>query len=474
MSTRSTLSALTATAIASAGLVAAQDAAAATGSFSCSAAAISGTVLGQAITPVAGAGGDGPCQTADGTSAFTTPLGGSAIAKTLLSGATGDVGAQRATSTAGVQGLAVGGLSSLLPALPAASLPAGLSALEIPLPVVAPVISGVTGVTGVTGSLGGLLGGVTGTTGTGTGSTTGSLLPSKITVDALDAVKALVPAGALPNLDLLKLDGLTSTATAACQAGTAVLRGVTDIAGLQSLGQPLPVDQAVSRVVALADPQNIPVGGLDLSLVKLPAGLRFDDPVVGTVLQTAVRTVLASLPPITIPAVVGEVKVTPASTEDDGTTLLQRGPRVTVTALGRELADVTLGSARVSALGVDCGLPVAAPAAIAPASQLAVQCAKRRVTLVDVAERPQWVSLLGAAAASEVGSKVSIVYTKTGKVVSTATVRDSGFFRAKAPLPPKAERDDNDARYMAVIENDRSMSLKLQRRMRISRMSNRG
>jgi hypothetical protein len=147
---------------------------------------------------------------------------------------------------------------------------------------------------------------------------------------------------------------------------------------------------------------------------------------------------------------------------------------VTVTALGRELADVTLGSARVSALGVDCGLPVAAPAAIAPASQLAVQCAKRRVTLVDVAERPQWVSLLGAAAASEVGSKVSIVYTKTGKVVSTATVRDSGFFRAKAPLPPKAERDDNDARYMAVIENDKSMSLKLQRRMRISRMSNRG
>jgi hypothetical protein len=278
MSTRSTLSALTATAIASAGLVAAQDAAAATGSFSCSAAAISGTVLGQAITPVAGAGGDGPCQTADGTSAFTTPLGGSAIAKTLLSGATGDVGAQRATSTAGVQGLAVGGLSSLLPALPAASLPAGLSALEIPLPVVAPVISGVTG---VTGSLGGLLGWVTGTTGTGTGSTTGSLLPSKITVDALDAVKALVPAGTLPNLDLLKLDGLTSTATAACQAGTAVLRGVTDIAGLQSLGQPLPVDQAVSRVVALADPQNIPVGGLDLSLVKLPAGLRFDDPVVG-------------------------------------------------------------------------------------------------------------------------------------------------------------------------------------------------
>jgi hypothetical protein len=461
MSTRTTLSALTATVIASAGLVAAQDAAAATGSFSCSATAVTGTVLGVPITPVAGAGGDGPCQTTDGTSSFTTPLGGSAIAKTLLSGSGSDVGAQRATSTAGVQGLSLGGLQSLLPALPAPTLPAGLSALDIPLPVVAPVVSGVTG------TVGGLLGGVP----TLPGTPTGSLLPSRITVDALDAVKALVPAGALPGLDLLKLDGLTSTATAVCKAGAPVLSGVSDVAGLQSLGQALPIDQTVDKVVSLVNPGSIPVAGLDLGLVKLPAGLSFDDPVVGPVLQTAVRSVLASLPPITIPAVVGEVKVTPASTENDGTTLLQRGPRVTVTALGRELADVTLGSARVSALGVDCGDPVV-PAA--PASQLAVQCAKRKVTLVDVAAREKWVSLLGAAAASEVGKKVDIVYTKTGKVVTTATVRDSGFFRAKAPLPPKAQRDDNDARYMAVLEGDKSMSLKLQRRMRISRMSNRG
>ncbi len=466
MSTRTTLSALTATVLASTGLVAAQDAGAATGSFSCSATAVTGTVLGQPITPVAGAGGDGPCQTADGTSAFTTPLGGNAIAKTLLSGRADDTATQRATSTAGVQGLSLGGLQSLLPALPAPTLPAGLGSLEIPLPVVAPVVSGVAGT--VTGAVGGLLGG---TVPTLPGTPAGSLLPSKITVDALDAVKALVPAGVLPDLDLLKLDGLTSTASATCQAGAPVLNGASDVAGLQGLGQALPVDQAVSKVVSLVNPGSLPLSGLDLSLVKLPAGLSFDDPIVGPVLQTAVRQVLAALPPITIPAVVGEVKVTPASTDNDGTTLVQRGPRVTVTALGRELADVILGSARVSALGVNCGDPVVAAA---PASQLAVQCAKRKVTLVDVAERPKWVSLLGAAAASEVGKRVDIVATKTGKVVTTAIVRDSGFFRAKAPLPPKAQRDDNDTRYMAVLEGDKSMSLKLQRRMRISRMHNAG
>ncbi len=472
MSTRTTLSALTATVIASAGLVAAQDAAAATGSFSCSATAVSGTVLDQAIAPVAGAGGNGPCQTADGSSTLGLPLAGGALAKTVLAGS-GDVAAQRATSTAGVQSLQLGGLQSLLSALPAATLPSGLSSLQVPLPVVAPVVSGAIS------TVGGLLGGVAGGT---VPLPTGSLLPSTISVDALDAVRALVPAAVLPNLDLLKLGGVTSTATAACQAGAPVLKGVTDLAGLQSLGQEFPIGQAVDRVVSLVDPKTVPVGGLDLSLVKLPAGLSFSDPVVGAVLQTAVRSALASLPPITIPAVVGEVKVTPSSTEDNGSSLIQHGPRVTVTALGRTLAEVSLGSARVSALGVDCStlaVPAVAPVApvapeIQPASQLAVQCAKRKVTLVDVAERPDHVTLLGAAAASEVGKRVSIVYTKTGKIVSTATIRGSGFFRASAPLPPKAQRHDNDARYMAVLGKDKSMSLKLHRRMRISRMSNRG
>jgi hypothetical protein len=498
MSTRTTLSALTAltaTVIASAGLAAAQDAAAATGSFSCSATAVSGTVLGQAIAPVAGAGGDGPCQTADGSSALGLPLAGGALAKTLLAGS-GDVTGKRATSTAGVQSLQLGGLQSLLPALPIPTLPSGLSSLQVPLPVVPPGVSGlVTNVTGTVGSLvggatdtvvstvgtvGGLVGGATiRATGGPLPLPTGSVLPSTISVDALDAVKALVPTTALPNLDLLKLGGVTSTATAVCQAGAPVLKGVTDVAGLQSLGQELPIGDVVDRVVSLADPKTIPVGGLDLSLVKLPAGLSFNDPVVGAVLQTAVRSALASMPPITIPAVVGEVKVTPSSTEDNGSSLVQHGPRVTVTALGRTLADVSLGSARVSALGVDCGtiavpaLPAVAPE-IQPASQLAVQCAKRPITLVDVAERPDHVTLLGAAAASEVGKRVSIVFTKTGKVVSTATIRDSGFFRASAPLPPKAQRGDNDARYMAVLGKDKSMSLKLHRRMRISRMSNRG
>lgn len=466
MSTRTTLSALTATVLASAGLVAAQDAAAATGSFGCSATAVSGTVLGQPISPVAGAGGDGPCQTADGSSSLGLPLAGGALAKTLLAGGN-DVTAQRATSTAGVQSLQLGGLQSLLPALPAPELPSGLSSLEVPLPVVAPVVSGATG------TVGSLLGGVTG----GTGLPTGSLLPSKITVDALEAVKALVPAAALPNLDVLKLDGLTSTANAVCQAGKPLLTGVTDLAGLQSLGQSLPTNptQVVDRAVSLVKGGQIPLSGLDLSLVRLPAGLSFDDPVVGSVLQTAVRSVLSQLPPITIPAVVGQVQVTPSSTEDDGDSLVQHGPRVTVTALGRTLADVSLGSARVSAAGVDCGdlVPALSPE-IQPASQLAVQCARRAVTLIDVAERPDHVTLLGAAAATEVGKTVDIVSTKTGKVVSHATVRDSGFFRASAPLPPKAQRDDNDTRYMAVLGKDKSMSLKLQRRMRISRMSNRG
>jgi hypothetical protein len=73
-----------------------------------------------------------------------------------------------------------------------------------------------------------------------------------------------------------------------------------------------------------------------------------------------------------------------------------------------------------------------------------------------------------------VGRTVDIVLTATGKRVASGVVRPDGFFRAKAPLPPKAIRFTNLARYQAVIDGQRSLRLKLHRRMHISRMRHRG
>lgn len=463
MPRRSALATLAATAAGVASITAVLPASAsAAGGFGCTAGALSGSVLGQALAPLALAGDAGACRTADGGTALPSLLGaGAAIARTELAGPADDVRGQRATSTGGVGALRLGALDALRAALPAPVLPDGLRALAVPLPAV-PLPAGTSSEPALPG-----LGGVTGTvTGTVTG-VTGSLLPPSITIDALDAVRALVPQAALP--ELLALDGATATATAACRAGAPVLEGVSRLAGLRVLGQELPTDRVVQQALTVVSGATIPLTGVDLSRIALPAGLSFDDPLLGPVLRTAVQQALAALPPISVPGLPAEVAVTPGDQERSGDALVQRAGRVRVSVLGRTLADLALGEARVSAADVACDTPP-----VAPASRLAVECAKRPVTLVDVAEKPRYVSLLGAVAAEHVGRRVSIVRTDIGKVVATGVVRPDGFFRTRAPLPPRAVRSSNDTRYQAVLDGKRSLALKLQRRMRISRMRNLG
>jgi len=469
-------SAIAVVALGIAGLGAASPADAATGRLGCAAGAVSGTVLGQAVAPLASAGDlSSACRTQDASGALAPALGtASALARTRLEGNTSDPAAQRATSVAGLSDLKIGALDSLLGALPVPALPAGLDALNVPLPVVLPTGTATSTGTTTLPTVGGLPGLPTIPSLPVVGdpvSTVTSLLPSAIKIDALDAVRALLPAApALP--DLLSLSAARSTATAACAGGVPVLDGATDLVGLKVLGQDLGTGGLLERALTVAPGSSIPLAGADLSKIALPAGLSFADPVVGPVLANAVRSALAALPPIDIPALVANVKLTPAAQERsaDGTTLTQRAARLQVSLLGRDLVDLALGEARVAATGVDC-----APAApVAPASQLAIECAKRPVTLVDVAQRKEHVSLLGAVAKQHVGRSVSIVFAATGEKVATAVVRPDGFFRAKAPLPPAAMRSSNDARYLAVLDGHKSLALKLQRRMRISKLSNRG
>lgn len=426
-------------------------AASADGTFNCSASAIRLSVLGQtAIEPVTANSGASSCQSAIGTLAgvpqgLPAPLSASiAGAQTSLSGPAGAVYQQTASATGAIGDLAIKSLPSLPIALPAPQIPAGLDAVSVPLSsTLTTAIQLATG-----------------------------LNLSSITVNLLPAVQALLPTQALPNVDLADVHIASSTASAACINGAPQMSGSSQVVGVSALGQSLPVDQVVNQAVTLINAQSISLSNINLGLVSLPSGLSFSNPIYGSALQAAVQSVVNGLAPVTIPATVGQVSVTPAQQTNSNGTLTQRALEVSASILGHSVADVVLGEASVSDSGVSCAPPaVAAPA---PASTLALQCTSRKLNLINVIDSGHHVSLLGAADRSLIGKSVEIIFSATGQRVASAIVRPDGFFRASVPLPPRSIRHTNAARYVAVFGAERSLDLKLDRRMHISALHHRG
>ena len=400
--------------------------------FGCTASPLRATVLGEVLEPVR-AGSTAACEpvtkaldalgaplAADGVGARTGMSDGKAVAATRLSG------------------FEAGSVASLLPALPQVPLPAGIGALPVALPASAQLLG----------------------------------LPSLLTVDATEAARALIEERKLPAVPAAAADLVELGAGAACDAGRAVLDSLAQVQGLRALGQALPTDRPVDTAMPLAPAQLVDFSTLDVDAVALPGGLSLADPLVGPILRTALETAVGGLPALSVPAEVAHVVVEPAAREQDGDSLRQIGPRVRVSALGRELVDLTLGDALVSAL-CDPVASIVAPAEappVSPAAEEALSCAKSDVVLTDVVEKDGKVKLVGLADARFVGRTVDLVLTSSGRKVATAVVQPDGWFRARAPLPANRIRWTNKARYQAVIEGERSMALKLHRRMRITRM----
>src|SRR3954470_3083167 len=136
-------------------------------------------------------------------------------------------------------------------------------------------------------------------------------LPSTITVDIRPAIKSIV--AGLQAGPLLELSGSVANAHARCDGSTPVLSGDTQTAGLKVLGQKIPTDAVVNQALTLYNGQTIDPSKLDLSKIVLPPGMSFTNPLTGTILQNAVGPVLAALPPITLPASLLNVSVTPSS-----------------------------------------------------------------------------------------------------------------------------------------------------------------
>lgn len=455
MLTRKTLS----TATAAAALVGAVSWTSPAQALDCSASAVRGTILGQTIEPVV-AGGTGCTDQSAELSSLPAPLAGTLGAATRFAGSADDPASQRAGALASVENLTVGALSAIPVDLPKAQIPAGLGALEIPLPV--------TG--------GGLLGGLG--------------LPSSITVDALPAAEALVPVRSLPDVPLAAIGALRSAVGATCLNGLPDLLGSSAIDGLRGLGQILPVDEPVQRAVTLLEELTIPLSQADLSKVRLPAGLSFDDPVTGDVLRTAVRQVLDGLPPIVVGGTTGQVETAPAEQISRDGALEQRALRMTVSVAGQKVADLVMGIARIATDGLRCtkAAPLvkagaemrqepsvaAVPPGIAPATQLAVSCMDSRVGLIDIRDKGDHVWVRGAADKKLVGRKVRIVSAWNGRTVKTTWVRESGYFKTRAPMPREAIRFSNDTRYVAMVAGETSNALKLHREMRFTKITTQG
>jgi hypothetical protein len=63
---------------------------------------------------------------------------------------------------------------------------------------------------------------------------------------------------------------------------------------------------------------------------------------------------------------------------------------------------------------------------------------------------------------------VSLVFTATGRVLKHVKVGRDGGFKALVPLPKRSLRTTNRARYQARLGNQRSLRLKLIRRMTVT------
>ena len=426
--------------LASAGLPSAASAA----ELNCDASAFRGTVLtAPAIEPVTANRNQPTCKPATAglsTAALPLPLTAAAVVAQTAVGTPSGPG-QRASASGGIADLSIRALPELPIALPIGSIPP-VPPVTVTLVPATPAVGPIPAVPATTA-----------------------------TVDVQAAIRALLPNGKLPNADLLRLTVGAAFAEAKCVNGATQLTGSSQVAGLSVLGRSVPTDRVVDESLALIDTASVdPSKALEnlSQFVTLTGPASVGVVQVNAAVLAAVRPIVAALPKITIPATLARVKVTPSSQVRSGNRLTQQALRVEVSIAGQNVADLVVGEASVTGANLECAPAPVTKVAPVTATQLSLQCTTRRLVLTDVLRSGSRVALVGAADKRFVGRRVGIVFSATGRQVATAIVRRDGSFATRAPLPPRAIRSTNRARYIARIGKEKSLDLKLERRMFVS------
>jgi hypothetical protein len=274
--------------------------------------------------------------------------------------------------------------------------------------------------------------------------------PGGGTIDVRAAVQALLPTF---NGDLVNLRALRAEASARCVSGAPQLTGTSSVLGVTVLGTELPVDRITSRTINLTDSTSIDPSNLTPAQLGVPG-----------IDLAALKLILDPLPTISIPPAAATVRVEPGRRTNAGGRLTQHALDVKITLGGQNVLDLTVGEAIVGATNVNCG----------GVADLALECTSRRLVLIDVLRSNGKVRLLGAANRRFAGRRVRIRFTATGRTVARPRVRTSGLFTATTALPPRKLRATNRARYVAQIGKQKSLRLKLVRRMVVSGTSVKG
>lgn len=299
-------------------------------------------------------------------------------------------------------------------------------------------------------------------------------IPSTVTVDASAAVQSLLPGGKLPNVELLHVRGAMAYAVGVCKDGSPTVDGASQVSGISVLGQDLPVGQIVDKTVGLIDTASIDPSQANLAAINLglPAAVNTlisTVPAAQTAVASAIQKALDDLGSLKVlDPTLAQIKITPGTTVTSGLNVTQQALTVTVTIAGQKLVDAVVGEAKASAAGVDCSAPVTDPGTPTGAT---LKCSTRRLVLVDVLERAGRVKLFGVADPALAGRTVAIVFGATGDTVAHAKVDKDGSFDTTAPLPPANVRDTNAARYTAKLGKEKSINLKLRRRMIVQSMT---
>lgn len=382
--------------------------------WTCSASAARATGAGQPTAEPVTAGADAPPCRTGGAELSAPPLPGG-LSTGALSARTATDDRFPAQASAAVHELTLGVPSELLPAPAAAQIDA-IAPVEVQLPAL------------------------------------GSL-----SVDLRPALQELVRP--LPAAELLRVDSATASATGRCVAGDAVITGASSTSGVLLAGRPVDLNGPLSETVELLGAYSIDPSEIDAAKV-----VQQGSQLTPATLRPLLQPVLDAMAPIPVPATLAHIELLPDERLQVGSQRTYRALHARASVGGAELIDVVLAEA--TAGGEACSVGAGGPGA--GIADLALQCASQRVVLIDVLATGRHVKLLGATAGRYLGRTVEIRLAATGAVVARATVREDGTFRATAPLPPRKIRHTNAARYQASIDGERSLPLKLSRRMLVT------
>lgn len=410
----------------------------ASAAYNCRASALRGTLLtAPPVEPIVANGGQATCRNSS-ASLLTTP-GGLPVPLVAV-GAAAETRLEEAADKRSSNASAVGGAADItvraLPTLPI-QLPAG-AVPTVPTITIPPIPL---------------------------------LLPTGATADVNPAIKVLLPDNKLPTADLVRVQSAIAYATASCREDKVTLDATSQTAGLSILGQETPLNGVVEQGLTLINSQTVDPSAIDFSKVVYSPALDLTNPAILSVVQAAIQPVLDALPNIEIPATLARVKVTPGQQVRTADAIAQQALRVEASIAGQPVADIVLGEASVRATDITCR---AAGGNVTTVNDAALQCTTRKLVLVDVLQRGDRVKILGAADRRLAGRRVGIRFLATGRRVASAVVRKDGSFRTTAPLPPASVRETNRARYRAFLGKERSLNLKLRRRMVVESVRSRG